>query len=261
LSSTHRQCAARLRKPFQKLIQAVVYEAAVTHEVRGYEGQRGGVRVAGGTCAWGRDAVGATFLPTGVSVASGSSSLLALTLRYNPSPTNNRNIINQTISAPTLPQTLTQNYQYDQVNRITGIIETAETVADCSQTVAIGCKAPRKRRFVARPVIRAPAIYPCWNLLTERGMIIALNGGAPIRNRPCAPKLIGTHVLGADSRRGERLSTLRSTHPRCRKRRQLSAVGFPAVADAGNLDGVLILVIEEHPVIATAEPEPRSADA
>jgi hypothetical protein len=35
-----------------------------------------------------------------------------------------------------------------------------------------------------------------------------------------------------------------------------SAVSLAAVADTGNLDGVLLLVIEEHPVVATAKTEP-----
>jgi hypothetical protein len=34
-----------------------------------------------------------------------------------------------------------------------------------------------------------------------------------------------------------------------------SSIGLPAVTDAGNLDGVLALVIEENPIIATAEPK------
>src|ERR1039458_7867138 len=34
-----------------------------------------------------------------------------------------------------------------------------------------------------------------------------------------------------------------------------SAVGLSAIPDAGDLDGALVLVVEEHPVIATPEPE------
>jgi hypothetical protein len=37
-----------------------------------------------------------------------------------------------------------------------------------------------------------------------------------------------------------------------------SAVGFAAIADGGDLDGVLSFGIEEHPVVATAEAKVRS---
>jgi YD repeat-containing protein len=61
-----------------------------------------------------------TLLPTGVQITKGSTQLLQLGFGYAASPQNNGNIISQTISAPSpdLPGTLTQAYQYDQVNRL-----------------------------------------------------------------------------------------------------------------------------------------------
>ena len=42
---------------------------------------------------------------------------------------------------------------------------------------------------------------------------------------------------------------------RSRAVRSCSAVGFAAVANGGNVDGVLVPLIEEHAVVATAETE------
>ena len=44
----HRRRSFRIPIP----AQAVLYEAALTDKIGRHEGQRGGVRVAGGTCAW-----------------------------------------------------------------------------------------------------------------------------------------------------------------------------------------------------------------
>jgi RHS repeat-associated protein len=67
-----------------------------------------------------------TLLPTGVHVANGATNVLQLGFGYAAIPTNNGNIVSQTISAPVpdLPATLTQTYQYDQVNRIISLFET-----------------------------------------------------------------------------------------------------------------------------------------
>ena len=58
LSSTHRQCAATLPKPIQNPDQTVRDEAAAPYKIRWDEGLGGGVRLAGGTCAGGRNASG-----------------------------------------------------------------------------------------------------------------------------------------------------------------------------------------------------------
>ena len=64
-----------------------------------------------------------TYLPTGVTVNASGSNILQLTFGYAASPKNNQNIVNQTITTPTLA-TLTQTYSYDPINRISGLAET-----------------------------------------------------------------------------------------------------------------------------------------
>src|SRR5437660_1200667 len=57
-----------------------------------------------------------------------------------------------------------------------------------------------------------------------------------------------TAVLRCETLLAIRRTNVRRTPP-------MSAVGIAAMLDAGNLDGVLVLGIEEHPVVATAEPQ------
>ena len=75
---------------------------------------------------------------TGVQAAKSGANLLALNFYPCPSngtacPNNNGNILSQTIAAPGM-STLTQNYTYDNLNRIASVTEMANSATNLSQT-------------------------------------------------------------------------------------------------------------------------------
>ncbi len=51
---------ARAACGLSEILSAVQHEAALTDKISRHQSQRGGVRLAGGTCAWSRDAAGAS---------------------------------------------------------------------------------------------------------------------------------------------------------------------------------------------------------